>query len=107
MTRAAVDAAIAKYADQETLYDQPLIDKSKARVTGPFTVEAVPAPSVLPLDAIGPPAPLELDAQKTLLTIDPLDGQRRLETAVARRGETVRQAEWRDELLKTGIRGRS
>ena len=32
------------------LYDQPKIDRSKARVTGPFTVEAVPAPSVLPLD---------------------------------------------------------
>ncbi len=28
----------------ETLYDQPLKDTRKARVTGPFTVEAVPAP---------------------------------------------------------------
>ena len=41
--------AIAKYADQETLYDQPFIDKSKVRVTGPFTVEAVPSPVVKPL----------------------------------------------------------
>ncbi|MBK8202615.1 MAG: site-specific DNA-methyltransferase [Bdellovibrionales bacterium] len=31
---------------QETLFDQPLVDKTKARVTGPFTVEAVPAPVV-------------------------------------------------------------
>ena len=28
----------------ETLYDRPVIDRSKIRVTGPFTVEAVPAP---------------------------------------------------------------
>ena len=106
MTRVEIDAAIAKYADQETLYDQPLVDKSKARVTGPFTVEAVPAVGVLALDAVGAPEPLEIDAQSTLPAIGPLDGQRRLETSVARRGETVRQAEWRDELLKTGIRGR-
>jgi adenine-specific DNA-methyltransferase len=106
MTRAEIDAAIAKYADQETLYDQPLVDKSKARITGPFTVEAVPAATVKPLDDIGLPQPLELDSQ-TVLGVGPLDGQRRLETAVARSGESVRQAEWRDELLKTGIRGRS
>ena len=30
--------------DQETLYDQPSVDNKKARVTGPFTVEAVPGP---------------------------------------------------------------
>ncbi|MFO0795254.1 MAG: hypothetical protein U0586_14480 [Candidatus Brocadiaceae bacterium] len=29
---------------QETLYDQPFIDSKRLRVTGPFTVEAVPAP---------------------------------------------------------------
>ncbi len=107
MTRQAIDAAIAKYADQETLYDQPLIDKSKARVTGPFTVEAVPAAAVLPIDDTGPPEPIDADSQPTLPGLDPLDGQRRLETSVARSGETVRQAEWRDELLKTGIRGRN
>ena len=45
MTREQIDAAIARYADQETLYDQPYIDKTRARVTGPFTVEAVPAPT--------------------------------------------------------------
>ena len=37
---------------EETLYDQPLIDNSSARVTGPFTVEAVPAPTVKSLDDI-------------------------------------------------------
>lgn len=30
----------------EVLYDRPLIDKSVARVSGPFTVEGIPAPAV-------------------------------------------------------------
>ena len=79
-----------------TLYDQPHVGRAKARVTGPFTVEAVPAPVVKPLDefddvepdAAGPP-PL------------PADG------SVARSSETLRQGDWRDELLKTGIRGKA
>jgi len=52
MTREQIDAAIARYADQETLYDQPYIDKSRVRVAGPFTVEAVPAPTVRSLENI-------------------------------------------------------
>jgi adenine-specific DNA-methyltransferase len=32
--------------EQETLYDQPEIDRSKVRVFGPFTVEAIPVPAV-------------------------------------------------------------
>lgn len=80
--------AIAKneISAEETLFDQPYIDKSKARVSGPFTVEAVPAPMVKPLDEI-------IGAQ-------PAD------ESATRSGETHRQAEWRDELLKTGIRGK-
>ena len=31
---------------KEVLYDRPLVDKKKMRVSGPFTVEAVPAPVV-------------------------------------------------------------
>ena len=46
-----VSAAILAY-DQPPqvtiLYDQPERDGGKDRVTGPFTVEAVPAPTVLP-----------------------------------------------------------
>ena len=90
MTRAQIDAAIAKYADQETLYDQPHPDKSRARVAGPFTVEAVPAPVVKPLDATGAPA-----------------ARHAADASEARSGETLRHAEWREELLKTGIRGKS
>jgi adenine-specific DNA-methyltransferase len=71
---------------QETLHDQPFVDHSRARVSGPFTVEAVPAPVVKPLTEIKE----ELPADESL----------------ARSGETLRQAEWRDELLKTGIRGK-
>ena len=72
-----------------TLCDQPIPDSTKARVTGPFTVEAVPAPVVEPLDEI-----VEAEGQ-------PADN------SVARTGETLRQGDWRDELLKTGIRGKA
>ena len=71
-----------------TLYDQPLKDTGKTRVTGPFTMEAVPAPAVLPLAD-----PLES------LPPPPSDA------SVSRSRESVRQVEWRDELLKTGLRG--
>ena len=73
---------------ETTLYDQPEIDRRKARVTGPFTVEAVPAPTVEPLDEIDEP-PLPADA------------------SISRSGETLRQCDWRDELVKTGIRGKA
>lgn len=87
MNRIEIEQAINKYAYQETLYDKPLIDKSRVRVTGPFTVEAVPAPIVKPIDDIINP---------------PLADQ-----SIARSGETLRQSEWRDEMLKTGIRGKN
>ena len=45
-----MDQSIADNAEQETLYDQPKIDQTKLRVTGKFTVEAVPAPVVMGLD---------------------------------------------------------
>ena len=89
MSREEIDAAIARHAPQETLYDQPQVDRTKARVTGPFTVEAVPAPAVKPLDDIEEAEPLPAD------------------NAVARTGPTARQGDWRDELLKTGIRGKA
>jgi len=92
MTREQIDAAIKKYADQETLYDQPEIDRSKARVTGPFTYEAVPAVSVRPIDdpdSIGPIA-------------DPMPA----DLSITRSGVTSRQDEWRDELARTGVRGK-
>ncbi len=44
----AIDASIARNAAQETLYDQPEVDRSIVRVSGPFTVEAVQPPTVDP-----------------------------------------------------------
>jgi adenine-specific DNA-methyltransferase len=82
----AMDASIAAHADQEVLYDKPQVNKKKLRITGPFTVEAVPFPSVLSIDDA--PLPVEPDA------------------SIARTGETSRQTTWRDELLKTGVRGK-
>ena len=43
---------------QETLYDRPDVDKGRARVSGRFTVEAVPAPTVKSISEVSasPPA---------------------------------------------------
>ncbi|MHB0859578.1 MAG: site-specific DNA-methyltransferase, partial [Anaerolineae bacterium] len=47
MTRAEIDAAIARHADSETLYDQPYEDNKTVRVSGPFTVESLSPHRVL------------------------------------------------------------
>lgn len=62
----------------EILYDQPEVDKYKVRITGPFTVEALPAPVVKPLDDLS-----EADEDVS-----------------------AKQTDWRDQLLATGILGR-
>lgn len=41
MSRQEIDSAIKRHADFEVLYDKPYEDKSKVRVTGPFTVESL------------------------------------------------------------------
>ena len=40
-TKRIIDAAIARHAETETLYDQPYEDKKTVRVSGPFTVESL------------------------------------------------------------------
>jgi len=72
---------------QETLYNQPLVNTKKVRITGPFTVEAVPAPTVRPLSEFK-------------------DGASPADISIGRSGPTLRHAEWKAELLKTGIRGK-
>lgn len=72
---------------EETLYDQPKVDNSKTRVTGPFTVESIPAPFVKNLE-------------------EAIDEQGAADQSVAKSGETLRQDEWRDELLRTGVRAK-
>lgn len=89
-----MDRAIAANADNETLYDQPEKSKTKLRITGPFTVEAVPFPTVLSLESA------EGGSAST-----PSEDQT-YQRSIARSGETSRQQQWRDELLKTGIRGK-
>ena len=64
---------------RETLYDQPEIDSSKVRVSGPFTVEALPAPVVL--------------SPEEAAQLSPYEGEH--------------QADWREQLLHTGIRGKN
>jgi adenine-specific DNA-methyltransferase len=41
MTRQEIDAAIAKHAETETLFDQPYEDNKRIRVCGPFSVESL------------------------------------------------------------------
>ncbi len=81
-----MDESIASHAGQVVLYDQPAISKNKLRITGPFTVEAVPFATVLGLDEAEQP--------------------KEADVAVARSGATSRNAQWRDELIKAGIRGK-
>ena len=73
---------------EEILYDQPVVDKTKIRITGPFTVEAVPSPTVRSSDS-------DEGIQNT-----------GIDQSLSRVGETARQEIWRDEILKTGIRGK-
>jgi len=75
-------------AQEETLYDQPFSDSKRQRVTGPFTVEAVPAPVARSFDDVETDAGFEAD------------------NSISRSGETLRQDEWRGELLRTGVRAK-
>ena len=72
----------------ETLYDQPEIDKTKIRVSGPFTVEALPAP-------VG-------GKIKGAVNAVPIDEA----AAFDDDNYSAKQTDWREELLATGIIGR-
>ena len=74
---------------EEILYDKPIVDPTKKRVTGPFTVEAVPSQRVVNLEEV----------EENPSAQDP-------DNTIARSGETVRQSDWIDELSKTGIRAK-
>lgn len=69
----------------ESLYDQPIVEKGKVRVSGPFTVEAVPSLRTKPFD--GNEAKIQLTG-----------------TELARSGFTSNLYQWIDELKATGIR---
>jgi adenine-specific DNA-methyltransferase len=84
--QAAMDQSVQDNAKPEPLFDKPKVDDRRLRISGPFSVEAVPAPTVLSLD------------ESVLLE--------EADTTVARSGETSRQTQWRDELIRTGIRAK-
>lgn len=80
--------AIGDEIPKENLVDNPVLDSSKLRVTGPFTMEAVPAPVAKSFEDIEAETTLEADI------------------SVSRSGETLRQDEWRNELLRSGVRAK-
>ena len=66
--------------ETEILYDQPEKDNKKVRVTGPFTIEALPAPVVFSVD----------EAANLPDDLDDVN-------------EGSQQSNWREQLLSTGI----
>jgi adenine-specific DNA-methyltransferase len=90
---------------EETLFDQPLTDNSRARISGPFTVEAVPAPNVKSIDDLDA-GPNKFRGNQEALSDFRHAATPLLDASIARSGPTIRQSDWRDELLKTGIRGK-
>ncbi len=82
------DLANDNPAGEEVLYDQPTVNNKRARVTGPFTYEAVPAPVAKSFEDVEANTNHEVDI------------------SISRSGETLRQDEWRNELLRSGVRGK-
>ncbi|MFO0795808.1 MAG: DNA methyltransferase, partial [Candidatus Brocadiaceae bacterium] len=80
--------------EEISFLDKPIADIKKIRVTGPFTVEAVPAPVAKSFEEVeNTPGPIQ-------------EGNLTADTSVARSGETLRQSNWRDELLRAGVRAK-
>ncbi|MGA8903658.1 MAG: site-specific DNA-methyltransferase [Candidatus Bathyarchaeia archaeon] len=72
--------------EQETLYDSPIEDNSRVRVSGPFTVEAVPSQGARSFEEITKSSQADM--------------------SISRSGETLRQNEWISQMLSNGIRGK-
>ena len=70
----------------ESVLEKPLIEKQKSRISGPFTVEAVPSPIVKSIDVLS-----ETIDKKSNMSESKISSQN----------------QWREELLKTGIRGKA
>ena len=74
--------------DNEVLYDKPQIENAKKRISGPFTIEAVPSPVIKSLDVLS-------------------KEYSELNQVILQNQSVSNQKQWRDELLKTGVRGKS
>ena len=74
----------------ETLHDQPEVDRKKARIAGPFTVEGLPSPVVV--------SPEEIKSG--------VDGALDGADAISSEHASSRHAMWARELADNGARGR-
>jgi adenine-specific DNA-methyltransferase len=88
MTRQQIDAAIARHADTETLYDQPYPDNKRVRVCGPFSVES-------------------LSPHRVLSTADPSTGSGQAQDCTVSEQEARKQQDFAtmilDNLKKSGV----
>ncbi len=92
MSRAEIDAAIARHADTETLHDQPYEDKKTIRVAGPFTVESLSPHRVLSTaddDMDGTVTEQEAAKHKDFATMI-LDNLRKAGVQNTKRGERIK-----------------
>jgi adenine-specific DNA-methyltransferase len=90
MTREEIDAAIARHAETETLFDRPYQDRKIVRVSGPFTVESL-SPHRVNIDG-----PEDLPAAEMIPAVDAgrfigsiLDNLRRAGVQNTRRAERL------------------
>ncbi|MBC6498044.1 MAG: site-specific DNA-methyltransferase [Alphaproteobacteria bacterium GM7ARS4] len=88
LTQQEIDGLIAESAEVTPLYDKPKVDKTRIRVTGPFTVEAAPTPVIHPLHE-------PFDSSSMAMRGDDSDPHRQ--------GESFRQNEWMAMLGREGI----
>ncbi|MDR2344919.1 MAG: site-specific DNA-methyltransferase [Planctomycetaceae bacterium] len=96
-------------APEEILYDQPYIDRKKIRITGPFTVEAVPAPTALGITRENSGEDINTNTKTNTNTKEKVKEKINIidaDKSIARSGETIRQSNWKDELLRTGVRSK-
>jgi adenine-specific DNA-methyltransferase len=90
MSRDEIDAAIARHADTETLFDRPYEDRKIVRVSGPFTVESLSPHRVLrdgPEDEAAEPPPSSTDSGQFVTSI--LDNLRRAGVQNTKRNERL------------------
>lgn len=80
-----------KPTGSERLVDRPIIDESKYRISGPFTVEAVPAPTIKSIDALYEKYSNTYNGEGKLIREHNMHNV---------------QQKWRDELLNAGVRGK-
>ena len=84
LLREANEEIIRANADLETLYDQPEVVRNKVRVSGPFTVEAIPPPSLEAIEEtpIGGEPQVEGDAEIGGAQVSALQPTEHIETLI-------------------------